>query len=472
MLVPVILAGGTGTRLWPLSRELSPKQFIELPGNQGSLFRQTLRRVKYLEESAEAIVVCNDDHQFLVNEQLQSEGFKNSTLLLEPIGRNTAPAVALAALRAIDSGNDPILLVLPADHQIANVEAFKDAVSEGIELALEGNLVTFGIVPDAPETGYGYIQKSERLSIGPGYKVEQFVEKPDSETAQEYIATGDYFWNSGMFMFSAKNYLTELLQYAPDIALSCNDAYSGISPKSKLVSIPKKKFQRCRSESIDYAVMEETINAAVIPLDANWNDLGTWDAVWDQAEKDENGNFCNGDAVALNTTNTLIHASNKLVTAVGVQDLVIIETNDALLIADKRNSQDVKQVVNKLESNEREETKHHTLVHRPWGTYQSLNKSEGHQVKHIVVKPGAQLSLQLHHHRDEHWTVIKRTALVTCGEHEFELRENQSTFIPKLSKHRLTNRTDEPVEIIEVQVGIYLGEDDIERFEDNYGRAA
>ena len=472
MLLPVILAGGIGSRLWPLSRGLSPKQFMCMPGSENSLFQQTLRRIKHLEETSEAIVVCNEDHQFIAGEQLNAEGFKNSTLLLEPVGRNTAPAVALAALRALEEDENPILLVLPADHQVNDLEAFKTAAAEGIELTLEGRLVTFGIVPTCAETGYGYIQKAEPMAVGDAYQVASFVEKPDQKTAQQYLDSGDYLWNSGMFMFSALSYLEELQRSAPDIANSCRTAYRGIAPRSKLVSIPRNKFELCRSDSIDYAVMEETINAAVIPLDAGWNDLGAWDALWETGKRDKDGNVTSGDTIVEESANTYVHSQSRLVTAVGVQDLVIVETDDAVMVTDRNNAQGVKKVVEKLEEKNRKEVEHHTLVHRPWGTYRSLSIADGHQVKHIVVNPGAQLSLQLHHHRDEHWTVIKGEGLVTLGDDEILLKENQSTFIPKLMKHRLTNPGDTPVEIIEVQVGGYLGEDDIVRFEDNYGRAA
>lgn len=472
MLLPVILAGGVGSRLWPLSRGLSPKQFMRMPGSDSSLFQQTLRRIKHLEESSEAIVVCNDDHQFIAAEQLSAEGFNNSTLLLEPVGRNTAPAVALAALRALEEGDDPILLVLPADHQVDDLEAFKTAAAEGIELALEGKLVTFGIVPDHAETGYGYIKKAEPMAIGDAFQVGSFVEKPDQATAKRYVESGDYLWNSGMFMFSARSYLAELQNSAPDIAQACATAYTGVPRRSNLVSIPRNKFELCRSDSIDYAVMEQTINAAVIPLDAGWNDLGAWDALWETGAKDEAGNVRSGDTLVEDSSNTYVHAQSRLVSAVGVKDLVIVETDDAVLVTDRNNAQGVKQVVTRLEQQQRKETEHHTLVHRPWGTYRSLSMAAGHQVKHIVVNPGAQLSLQLHHHRDEHWTVIKGKGLVTCGEREFLLGENESTFIPKNAKHRLSNPGDTPVELIEVQVGDYLGEDDIVRFQDNYGRAA
>lgn len=472
MLLPVILAGGVGSRLWPLSRGLSPKQFMTMPSSDSSLFQHTLRRIKHLEESSEAIVVCNAEHRFLASEQLAAEGFNRSTLMLEPVGRNTAPAVALAAMRAMEEDEDPILLVLPADHQIQDLDAFKTAAAEGIELALEGKLVTFGIVPDAPETGYGYIRKAEPMAVGDAFQVAEFVEKPDLKAAKLYMDSNDYLWNSGMFMFSAKTYLQELKRSAPDIAEACKTAYAGQKPRAKLVWIPRNKFELCRSDSIDYAVMEETINAAVIPLDAGWNDLGAWDAMWQTGEKDIAGNVSSGDAIIEQSSNTYVHSQSRLVTAVGVSDLVIVETDDAVLVTDRKNAQAVKKVVEKIEHNERSEAEHHTLVHRPWGTYRSLSMADGHQVKHIVVNPGAQLSLQLHHHRDEHWTVIKGTGLVTCDDKEFLLKENQSTFIPKNSKHRLSNPGDTPVEIIEVQVGDYLGEDDIVRFEDNYGRAA
>ncbi len=472
MLSPVILAGGVGSRLWPLSRSLSPKQFIELPGETNSLFQQTLQRLHGLNNSTSPIVLCNEEHRFMAQRQLVDEGINDAVLMLEPVGRNTAPAVAMAALRAMEKDEDAVLLVLPADHAIGNLPAFHRAIDEGYELALDGKLVTFGIVPDFPETGYGYIKKAEKLAIGEAHQVAEFVEKPDTTTALDYLATGNYLWNSGMFMFSAKTYMDELLAAAPDIAVSCRLTFSETNPTASVIQIPKESFSKVRADSIDYAVMEKTINATVIPLKANWSDLGAWDALWEANEKDDSGNIASGDVIIEGSSNSYVHSGSRLVAAVGMENAIIIETADAVLVADRSKAQSVKLIMESLESSKREEAENQKLVHRPWGTYESISKADGHQVKHIVVNPGGKLSLQMHHYRAEHWTVIKGTGLITCGEKEFSLSENESTFIPKGSVHRLTNAGQTPVELIEVQVGDYLGEDDIVRFEDIYGRVA
>lgn len=392
--------------------------------------------------------------------------------MLEPVGCNTAPAVAMAALRAMEEDEEAVLVVLPADHVIEDLPAFHRAIDEGYELALAGKLVTFGIVPDFPETAYGYIKKAEKLAIGETHQVAEFVYKPDMETALDYLATGDYVWNSGMFMFSAKTYMDELLAVATDIAVSCRLVFSEVSPTASVIEIPKESFWKCRAESIDYAVMEKTINATVIPLKENWSDLGAWDALWEASEKDKSGNIASGDVILEGASNRYVHFSSRLVAAVGMDNAIIIETADAVLVADRSKAQSVKLIMESLEFSKREEAQNQKLVHRPWGSYESISKADGHQVKHIVVNPGGQLSLQMPHHRAEHWTVIKGTGLITFGEKEFSLSENESTFIPKRSTHRLTNAGQTPLELIEVQVGDYLGEDDIVRFEDIYGRVA
>jgi mannose-1-phosphate guanylyltransferase len=476
MIVPVVLAGGVGSRLWPLSRALLPKQFIQFPQQQGSLFQATLRRLDGLGNIADPLVVCNADHRFLVAEQLRLLGVKHSTILLEPMGRNTAPAIAMAALSAQhlsakQSAQDPLMLILPADHVIANIPALHAAILQAESLARQNRLVTFGIVPDAPETGYGYIEKGSQLEHKATFNVSRFVEKPDLETAQAYLASGNFLWNSGMFMFTASQYLDELLQFAPDIHASCVAAFAAIESGDDFEQIPTELFASCRSESIDYAVMEQTASAAVVPLDGGWSDLGSWDALWQAQNKDDEGNVCSGDVLTADVVNSYIQSQSRLVAAVGLEDVVIVETADAVLVANKAKVQAVKKIVEQLEASNRRESISHTVVSRPWGSYQSLAAGDGYQVKHIVVNPAASLSLQMHKHRAEHWTVIKGAGLINCDDKEFVLHPNESTFIPLGSKHRLTNPGDEPVELIEVQIGDYLGEDDIVRFEDIYGRA-
>lgn len=470
MLIPVVLAGGVGSRLWPVSRALLPKQFISFPGQHGSLFQQTIRRLDGMAELSGPVVVCNADHRFLVAEQLRQLQISSSTILLEPLGRNTAPAVALAALSALQNAANPILLVLPADHVIQNQQELQKIITQGIGLAREGKLVTFGIVPSAPETGYGYIEKGAGIAGSGAAEVARFVEKPDLETARTYVKQGNYLWNSGMFMFSAARYLQELKRFAPDIFASCHAAYAALERGVDYQRIPEAEFAACRADSIDYAVMEHTRDAVVLPLDAGWNDLGAWDALWNIAAKDASGNIASGDVVLEDTCNSYVLAQSRLVAAVGLRDTVIIETADAVLVAHKDRVQSVKKIVAQLDQEGRTEATAHTLVSRPWGSFQSLAAGAGYQVKHIVVNPGSALSLQLHHQRAEHWTAIKGTGLVTCGDIEFKLAPNESTFIPLGAKHRLSNPGTEPVEIIEVQVGDYLGEDDIVRFEDRYGR--
>jgi len=453
-----------------VSRALLPKQFIHFPQYQGSLFQNTLRRVEGIEDISEPLVVCNADHRFLVAEQLRELGRSNGSILLEPIGRNTAPAVAMAAFLALQKNKEAILLVLPSDHLIKNNENFHAAVNEAVKLARRNFLITFGIVPGTPETGYGYINRGEIIKGSNGYLVSKFVEKPDKQTAGSYLSTGDYFWNSGMFVFSAKTYLDELKAHAEDIYRACEKAIAAIEEGENFDIIPEREFSKVRSDSIDYAVMEKTSKAAMVTMDAGWNDLGAWDALWEEDEKDAKGNSIIGDVLTEGVANCYIQAHSRLVAAVGVEDAIIVETPDAVLVSSKEKVQSVKQIVDQIEANDREEYSNHTKVFRPWGSYESLINRDGYQVKHIIVNPGEALSLQLHNHRAEHWTVIKGKGVVTCDGNEITLGVNESTFIPLGSKHRLANPFEEVVEIVEVQVGDYLGEDDIVRFEDKYGR--
>jgi mannose-1-phosphate guanylyltransferase/mannose-6-phosphate isomerase len=447
-----------------------PKQFIEFPGMQGSLFQNTLRRLEGVDEIGEPIIVCNADHRFLVAEQLRQLGKGHCNILLEPVSRNTAPAVSLAALLSQQDNADPLLLVLPADHIIQNQHTLQRAIADGRQLARQQQLITFGIEPGTPETGYGYIEKGDLQEGGGSYCVNRFVEKPDLETAKTYLKTGNYLWNSGMFLFSASSFLKELKKHAPDIFESCHEAYRDMERGADFQLIPESIFVSCRSDSIDYAVMEKTDTATVIPLDAGWNDLGAWDALWETRAKSAQSNVVAGDVIIENVSNSYIESQSRLVAVAGLKDVVVVETADAVLVVDKKKVQSVKHLVEQLQEQDRDERAHHRLVHRPWGSYESLCCREGYQVKHIVVNAGASLSLQLHHKRSEHWTVIRGVVLVTCDDKELELRENESAFIPLGSKHRLTNNSESSVEIIEVQIGEYLGEDDIVRFEDCYDR--
>ena len=470
MLLPVVLAGGIGSRLWPVSRTLLPKQFINFPQYQGSLFQNTLTRLEGLPEISEPLVVCNSEHRFLVAEQVRQLGKTCNRILLEPIGRNTAPAVAIAALQAMNIDPDVSLLVLPADHLIKDKSALHEAIKKGVALARQNKLVTFGIVPSTPEKGYGYIKTGSLIKKIDAYRVADFVEKPDTATAQSYLDSGNYLWNSGMFLFRATDYLHELEKHASDIYSSCKQAFAEIERCADFDLLPEEAFARCRNESIDCAVMEVTKNAVVVPLDASWNDLGAWDALWKIDSKDENGNVINGDVLIEAVSNSYIQAHSRLVTVVGMDDTVIVETPDALLVACKGKVQLVKQIVKQLENAGREEINSHAKVVRPWGYYESLATGNNYQVKHLMVNPGESISLQFHKYRAEHWTVVSGVGLITCDDREFELGVNESTFIPVGSKHRIVNKGEEPVEIIEVQLGDYLGEDDIVRIEDIYGR--
>ena len=470
MLIPVLLAGGVGTRLWPVSRRLFPKQFLKLVDNQRSLLEQTLARTTGLPDLGPSITICNEEHRFIVAEQLRHMEQRKASIILEPQGKNTAPAITLAALDGLVQTKDALLLVLPADHVIRDVKAFQAAVQAGVRLAAERHLVTFGVTPTRPETGYGYIQRGNPVGDSGGFAVRHFAEKPDPKTARSYVDSGEYFWNSGMFLFRADTYLEELEAHAPAILEACRDAYEKASDDLDFIRVDSKAFSRCPSDSVDYAVMEHTTRAAMIPLDSDWNDIGSWSALRDVNEQDDAGNVAQGDVITHAVRNSYLRAESRLLTAVGVENLVIVETADAVLVADADQVQDVKRLVERLTAEHRPEVSLHKTVYRPWGSYETLVSAERFQVKRIVVNPGQQLSLQMHHHRAEHWIVVKGTARVTCGEREFTLSEDQSTYIPLGNQHRLANPGVIPLELIEVQSGSYLGEDDIVRFEDRYGR--
>lgn len=465
-MIPVILSGGSGTRLWPLSRGHYPKQFLPLLSDK-TMIQETLLRLRGLDNCQNPLAVCNEEHRFMLAEQMRACDIKPAAIILEPVGRNTAPAVALAALAA--ASGDDILLILPADHVISDIKTFQQAVVQAEQLAGQGFLVTFGIVPTGPETGYGYIKRNAQLTNG-AYPVAAFVEKPDISTATAYMQSGDYFWNSGMFAFKASVYLEELAKFNPDMLAVCRQAFASAQVDFDFTRLDAAIFGACPSDSIDYAVMEKTDRAMVLPLDAGWSDVGSWSALWDVIEKDTNGNAVRGDVLTVDTTNSYIHSENKLVTAIGVHDLVIVETDDAVMVAPKNRVQDVKLLVEKLKDANRPEAETHRKVFRPWGYYDSVDTGERHKTKSIVVNPGAKLSVQMHHHRAEHWVVVKGTALVSRGDEKILLSENQSTFIPLGVVHRLENPGVIPLEIVEVQSGSYLGEDDIVRFADNYGR--
>jgi mannose-1-phosphate guanylyltransferase/mannose-6-phosphate isomerase len=468
MLIPVLLSGGVGSRLWPVSRELYPKQFLPLLGCD-SLLTQTLRRTGVVGGAGAPIVVCNDEHRFLVAEQLRACGVEPAAILLEPVGRNTAPAVAVAALQALTTDAEATLLVLPADHLIRQPQAFAAAVAAGLPAAAEGYLVTFGIVPTAAETGYGYIQAGAPWAEGVR-ALSQFVEKPDLATAQRYLDSGDYLWNSGMFLLRADAYVAELERSAPAILAAVRDALALARRDLDFTRLDAEAFRACPSDSIDYAVMEHTAKGMVVPLACGWSDVGSWSSLWDAESKDTEGNAVNGDVLLHEVGNSYVRSESRLVAAIGVDNLVVVETADAVLVADKSRVQDVKHVVAALKKLARDEAVMHKRVYRPWGSYESLVNSRRFQVKRIVVNPGQQLSLQMHHHRAEHWVVVSGTATVTCDDKECLLSEDQSTYIPLGHRHRLANPGVIPLEIIEVQTGSYLGEDDIVRFEDVYGR--
>lgn len=464
-MIPVILSGGSGTRLWPLSRGQYPKQFLPLV-SEHTLLQDTLLRLSGIADLQAPIAVCNEDHRFMMAEQLWEIDAKPAAIILEPVGKNTAPAVAMAALTA---NEDAILLILPADHVITDIEAFHQAIAHAKTLAEQGFLVTFGIVPTEPETGYGYIRR-DTVQQGAAFNVAAFVEKPDAETAKSYLQSGDYFWNSGMFVFKARCFLEELAKYNPIMLAVCREALNTAEVDVDFVRVNKAIFSTCPSDSIDYAVMEKTDKAVVIPLDAGWNDVGSWSALWDVTHKDAFGNAISGDVITLDTENSFIYSEHKLVTVIGVSNLVVVETKDALMIASKDKVQDVKHIVDQLKKANRKEAEVHRKIYRPWGHYDLVDEGERHHTKRIVVKPGAKLSVQKHHHRAEHWVVVKGTALVSKGDETLLITENESTYIPVGVIHSLENPGVIPLEIVEVQSGSYLGEDDIVRFSDQYGR--
>lgn len=471
MFTPVILAGGSGTRLWPLSRQNFPKQFLALDSqDQASMFQRTLSRLDGLDHS-HAIIVSNEHHRFIVAEQLRVAGLECRNIILEPLARNTAPAIALAALEAVADGEDPVLLVLPSDHNISDTASFREAVKTAERHAEAGRLVTFGITPSRAETGFGYIQCGTGVGSS-AFAIAAFKEKPCEQRAQEYYASGQYLWNSGMFMFRASVFLAELQAQRPDIVSACRAALQHAEQDKDFLHIPSEQFSQCAAESVDYAVMENTTTGLVVPLDVGWDDLGSWSAIWDAGPLDANRNCIRGDVVAINTSNSLIQSHQRLVTTVGMQDVIVIETRDAVLVANKQDSQQVKKVVEELQRLGRSEHVDHPQVSRPWGHYDTIDAGPRYQVKRIVVLPGESLSLQLHYHRAEHWVVVSGTAKVVCGDTEKILSENQSTYIPLGVKHSLSNPGKVPLELIEVQSGSYLGEDDIVRFEDRYGRTS
>lgn len=468
MIIPVILCGGSGTRLWPFSRKAYPKQLLSL-SDGFSMLQETVQRLQHMPDLAAPIVICSEAHRFVVAEQLLEIGIQDPKIILEPLAKNTAPAAAIAALEV---DGDAILLVLPADHQIAHPEKFCHAVTNSKQAVDAGYLVTFGVMPERPETGYGYIKTAAPVNASASFKVERFVEKPDLATAKQYVASGEYFWNSGMFMFRAKDYLRELEACSPGIVDVCRQSLQKGGRDKDFVRLDEQTFAICKSDSIDYAVMERSNCVAVTPVsNCGWSDLGSWETVYDSRVKDQNQNVITGDVYSEDSTNCYLHAGDRLLAVVGVSNLIVVETADAVLVADKSASQDVKKIVSGLQAKNRTEIDTHKRVHRPWGYYEVLDNSERFQVKRIFVKPGASLSLQMHNFRSEHWVVIKGCAEVTCGDKVFTLEENQSTYIPVQYKHRLRNPGTEGLMIIEVQTGSYLGEDDIVRFEDHYGRS-
>lgn len=467
MIIPIIMAGGSGTRLWPLSRSLYPKQFLSLI-NENSLLQETLKRLDGL-NCLPPVIVSNNEHRFIVAEQLRQFGVDDFQIILEPVGRNTAPAVALAALKSLELHGDHHMLVLAADHAIQDIEAFHAAVLAAEQESVDNKLVTFGIVPTKPETGYGYIKKGEQVKNSV-FKVNSFVEKPDLETAKIISNKKCYLWNSGMFMFKASVYLDELKKFRPDILAACKESLSSASTDLDFIRLNSDVFAECPDESIDYAVMEKTQDCVVIPLDADWSDIGSWTSLWEISEKDEHENVSHGDVINYNSRNNYIYSEGSLISTVGVNNLIIVQTKDALLVAQQDNVQDIKKIVEILKKQKRSEHISHREVYRPWGRYDSVERGDRYQVKRITVKPGECLSTQMHHHRAEHWVVVAGTAKVTCGERTFFVTENESTFIPIGTVHTLENPGKIPLEVIEIQSGVYLGDDDIVRLSDKYGR--
>ena len=468
LLIPIILSGGSGSRLWPLSRKHYPKQFIPL-GDDKSLYQSTLERIRNLDDVKNVVTVCNDEHRFMAAEQARLLGIENSEIILEPVGRNTAPAITIAAIHAKNKQTDANILVLPADHILGDTQQFASAVQQARQTA-ENNLVTFGVVPTRAETGYGYIKHDKNNISDAAFAVTEFVEKPDHKTAESYLKSGNYLWNSGMFLFRVDLFLQEIQKLQPKIYNACAQAYEKGEKDLDFIRLDEASFSNAPNISVDYAVMENTTKAAVVPLEGGWSDVGSWHALWESFKRDRNNNATHGDVVEKDCNGCFIHANNRLVAAVGVKDQIIVETSDAVLVAPRDRAQDVKEIVNILKLSQRDEVDIHPKVYRPWGAYETIDIEDRFQVKRITVNPLQKLSLQMHHHRAEHWIVVKGTAQVTCGEKEFLLSENESTYIPIGTKHRLENPGKIPLELIEVQSGTYLGEDDIERFDDVYGR--
>jgi mannose-1-phosphate guanylyltransferase/mannose-6-phosphate isomerase len=466
---PVILAGGAGSRLWPVSREFYPKPLLPMFGSN-SLLQDTATRLDRIGGAGRPLFVCNEEHRFLVAEQLRKLGKECDAIILEPAGRNTAPALTVAALYLVDEDPDAMMVVMPADHVIPDQAAFSLAVERGAKLAEKGYLVTFGVQSDKPETGYGYIRRGEELEGSGVFRVDRFVEKPDLGTAQEYIDSGDYYWNSGIFLLRADRWLDEVGRFRPNILEACRRAMAGSKQDSDFVRVDKSAFMSSPSDSIDYAVMENTDRAAVVPLKTAWSDVGCWSAVWDISQRDDAGNVAKGDVLVHDSRNSLLYAEKRCVAAVGLDEVIVVETADAVLVADKNRCQEVKTIVDQLKAKQRQEYQFHSRVYRPWGDYEGIDLGTRYQVKRLTVKPGAKLSLQMHHHRAEHWVVVSGTARVTRGDDVFLLAENESTYIPIGTQHRLENPGSIPLEIIEVQSGSYLGEDDIVRIDDIYNR--
>jgi len=466
MIVPVILSGGIGSRLWPLSRKLYPKQFLALI-NGTSLFQDTITRLP--EATSDPVIICNEEHRFIVAEQLRQIKSKSKGIILEPVGKNTAPAIAIAAMSLLNEKEDPTLLVLSADHLIRDIQKFQDSIHIANRIAEEGKMVTLGIQPHKPETGYGYIEV-DNSKKNKYYNIVSFVEKPNLADAEKYVGSGKHYWNSGIFIFKVSSYLEELEKYEPEIYNICKQSLNKATKDLDFIRLDNEEFQKCNDKSIDYAVMEKTKKGIVVPFNGTWSDIGSWEALWDSKAKDINNNVSEGDVIISKVKNSFIHSTNRLVAVNDVSDLVIIDTQDALLVSSKKSSQEIKNIVQKLNDDDRNESDSHRKVYRPWGYYDSIDLGKNFQVKRILVNPGAKLSLQKHKKRAEHWVIVKGIALITCGDKVFQLKENESTYIPKGEIHRLENHETVPLEIIEIQTGSYLGEDDIIRLDDDYRR--
>jgi len=470
-ILPIILCGGSGTRLWPLSRESYPKQFLSVKKDKFSLLQKTIKRILSLKNLKKPILVCNEEHRFIVAEQMRELGIDDFLILLEPFRKNTCPAITIAALKAIELEDDPTLLVLSSDHEIKKIQKFLSIIDFGLEFVERNKLVTFGVIPTSPEVGYGYIKASKPFGEKiEGFDIESFIEKPNIEKAQKYIKDNRFTWNSGMFMFKAKEIIKEINKFSPEILLSCRNALNKSILDLDFLRLDKTSYEKCDNVSIDIAVMEKTNRGIVIPLDVGWNDLGSWEVLWETSKKDINGNYSEGKIVLENTTNSYLRSDDRLIVGIDLNDLIVVDTRDAILISNKKSSQKIKNVVNQLNKNKIPEGKTHTKVYRPWGQYLSLVESNKWQVKLIIVKPGETLSLQMHHHRSEHWVVVRGTAKVEVDSKVKVLTENQSIYVPLGSKHRLSNPGKMSLKLIEVQSGSYIGEDDIVRFEDYYGR--